>query len=71
MYIHNLLNSNYNLKKKKQQLILFSFINRNYAIEYLPVPITDIILMRMTDKERQEKVPFLINKVIIHNRIEF
>ncbi len=40
---------------------------RNSIIEYLPVPIMDIILMKTTEKERMEKLQFLMNKVRIRN----
>jgi hypothetical protein len=36
---------------------------RNSTIQYLPVPITDIIQMKITEKDRMEKVQILINKV--------
>jgi hypothetical protein len=42
---------------------------RNSTIQYLPVPITDIIQMKITEKDRMEKVQILINKV--KNWIEF
>lgn len=38
---------------------------RNYVIQYLPVPITDIILMKTSEKERMEKLQFLMSKVLI------
>jgi len=37
---------------------------RNYTIQYLPIPIIDIIQMKITEKDRMEKVQTLINKVI-------
>jgi hypothetical protein len=40
------------------------FHHRNYVLQYLPVPITDIILMRTTEKDRMEKLQVLMNKVI-------
>jgi len=36
---------------------------RNSTIQYLPVPITDILQMKITEKDRMEKVPILMNKV--------
>jgi hypothetical protein len=45
---------------------LLLLIIRNSVIEYLPVPITDIILMKTTEKERMEKLQFLMNKVIVN-----
>jgi hypothetical protein len=42
-----------------------SFSNfRNYTIQYLPVPIIDIVAMKITERDRMEKVQILINKVI-------
>lgn len=36
---------------------------RNSVIEYVPIPITDIVLMKITEKDRMEKLQSLINKV--------
>jgi predicted solute-binding protein len=41
-------------------------LSRNVAIQYLPMPMTDIIIMRTTEKERMEKLQQLMNKVIEH-----
>ncbi|CAF3836161.1 unnamed protein product [Rotaria sordida] len=38
-------------------------MEENYVIQYLPVPMTDIILMKTSEKERMEKLQFLINKL--------
>ncbi|CAF1492183.1 unnamed protein product, partial [Adineta steineri] len=35
----------------------------NHAIQYLPIPITDIILMKTTEKDRMEKLQMLMNKL--------
>lgn len=40
-----------------------SLLSRNYSIKYLPVPILDIIQMKITEKDRLEKIQYLINKV--------
>jgi hypothetical protein len=45
-----------------KNLFLYSQF-RNSVIEYLPVPITDIILMKTTEKERMEKLQYSMNKV--------
>ena len=37
--------------------------SRNSVIQYFPVPITDIILMKTTEKDRMEKLQQLISKV--------
>ena len=44
---------------------------RNSVIEYVPVPITDIILMKITEKDRMEKVQLLMNKVLHSISFEF
>ena len=38
---------------------------RNFTIHYLPVPIIDLIQMKITEKDRLEKAQNLINKVKI------
>jgi amino acid transporter len=38
--------------------------SRNYTIQYLPIPISDIIVMKITERDRIEKVQILTNKVI-------
>jgi hypothetical protein len=48
----------------KTTYIYTSILFRNYTIQYLPIPITDIIQMKITEKDRMEKVQTLINKVI-------
>lgn len=40
---------------------LFSF--RNFSVEQFPVPVMDIIQMKISDRERMEKLPHLLNKV--------
>ncbi|UJR27563.1 hypothetical protein I4U23_008845 [Adineta vaga] len=53
----------------RNQLSLSSFedivnaMDQNYSIQYLPIPITDIILMKITEKDRMEKVQSLMNKL--------
>ncbi|CAF2605251.1 unnamed protein product [Rotaria sp. Silwood2] len=38
-------------------------MEENYTIQYLPIPITDIILMKITEKDRMEKIQILMNKL--------
>ncbi|CAF4915409.1 unnamed protein product, partial [Rotaria sp. Silwood1] len=38
-------------------------MEENYVIQYLPVPITDIILMKTSEKDRMEKLQFLMTKL--------
>ncbi|CAF1023065.1 unnamed protein product, partial [Adineta steineri] len=38
-------------------------MEENHAIQYLPIPITDIILMKTTEKDRMEKLQMLMNKL--------
>ncbi|CAF0821938.1 unnamed protein product [Adineta ricciae] len=53
----------------RNQLSLANFedivnsMDENYTIQYLPIPITDIILMKITEKDRMEKVQSLMNKL--------
>jgi hypothetical protein len=49
---------------KNNIYIYTSILFRNYTIQYLPIPITDIIQMKITEKDRMEKVQTLITKVI-------
>ncbi|CAF3341597.1 unnamed protein product [Rotaria sp. Silwood1] len=38
-------------------------MEENNTIQYLPIPITDIILMKINEKDRMEKIQILMNKL--------
>ncbi|CAF0976859.1 unnamed protein product [Rotaria sordida] len=38
-------------------------MEENYTIQYLPIPIADIILMKINEKDRMEKIQILMNKL--------
>ncbi|CAF1333578.1 unnamed protein product [Adineta steineri] len=63
--VENLDLSNNTLEDKGNDFIsskIYTSI-KNHAIQYLPIPITDIILMKTTEKDRMEKLQMLMNKL--------